>query len=116
MWYRLAIKPNVPNDVFKEYVRQSIPRPISQIETGLGDQHLILTGTGDLHQGVSHSMFLNRVLDEARWKINQNTELQEQYKRGSLSNLEIPEEGYNNSGKQYKISYYNKEIKKIVKL
>jgi hypothetical protein len=79
MWYRLAIKPNVPNDVFKEYVRQSIPRPISQIETGLGDQHLILTGTGDLHQGVSHSMFLNRVLDEARWKINQNTELQEQY-------------------------------------
>jgi len=43
-------------------------------------------------------------------------ELQEQYKRGSLSNLEIPEEGYNNSGKQYKISYYNKEIKKDCKI
>ena len=99
MWYRTAIdlgslfgrkkpeetpppppsKPDVPNDVFKEYVRQSIPRPISQIETGLGDQHLILTGTGDLHQGVSHSMFLDRVLDEARKKINQNPELREQY-------------------------------------
>jgi hypothetical protein len=99
MWYRTAIdlgslfgrkkleetpppspsKPDVPNDVFKEYVRQSIPRPISQIETGLGDQHLILTGTGDLHQGVSHSMFLDRVLDEARKKINKNPELREQY-------------------------------------
>jgi hypothetical protein len=97
VWYRTAIdfgslfgkketpqsnppsKPDVPNDVFKEYVRQSIPRPISQIETGLGDQHLILTGTGDLHQGPSHSMFIERVLDEARKKINQNPELKEQY-------------------------------------
>lgn len=106
MWYRTAIdlgslfglkettpptpsKPDVPNDVFKEYVRQSIPRPISQIETGLGDQHLILTGTGDLHQGVSHSMFLDRVLDEARKKINQNPELKEQY---NVSRL--PENAY----------------------
>ena len=79
MWYRTAIdlgslfggketpqppsKPDVPNDVFKEYVRQSIPRPTSEIWTGSGDQHLILTGTGDLHQGVSHSMFLDRILD-----------------------------------------------------
>ena len=109
MWYRTAIdlgslfgrkkpeetpplpasKPDVPNDVFKEYVRQSIPRPISQIETGLGDQHLILTGTGDLHQGVSHSMFLDRVLDEARKKINQNPELREQYNVSKL-----PENAY----------------------
>jgi hypothetical protein len=106
VWYRTAIdlgslfgkketpppppsKPDVPNDVFKEYVRQSIPRPISQIETGLGDQHLILTGTGDLHQGVSHSMFLDRVLDEARKKINQNPELKEQY---NVSRL--PENAY----------------------
>ena len=36
-------------------------------------------------------------------------ELLEQYNRGSLCNLEIPEEGYNISGKQYKINYYNKE-------
>lgn len=101
MWYRTAIdlgslfggketpphppsKPDVPSDVFKEYVRQSIPRPISQIETGLGDQHLILTGTGDLHQGVSHSMFLDRVLDEARKKLNQNHELNEQYNLSKL--------------------------------
>jgi hypothetical protein len=109
VWYRTAIdlgslfgrkkpeetpppppsKPDVPNDVFKEYVRQSIPRPISQIETGLGDQHLILTGTGDLHQGVSHSMFLDRVLDEARKKINQNPELREQYNVSKL-----PENAY----------------------
>jgi hypothetical protein len=106
VWYRTAIdlgslfglketpppppsKPDVPNDVFKEYVRQSIPRPISQIETGLGDQHLILTGTGDIHQGVSHSMFLDRILEEARKKLNQNSELSEQY---NLSRL--PENAY----------------------
>ena len=106
MWYRAAIdlgslfglketppplpsKPDVPNDVFKEYVRQSIPRPPSEIWTGSGDQHLVLTGTGDIHQGVSHSMFLNRVLDEARKKINQNPELSEQY---NLSKL--PENAY----------------------
>jgi hypothetical protein len=99
MWYRTAIdlgklfgreqtpntpaqspqKPDLPNDVFKEYVKQSIPRPTSEIWTGSGDQHLILTGTGDIHQGVSHSMFLDRILDEARKKINQNPELKEQY-------------------------------------
>ena len=100
MWYRTAIdleslfggketpqppsKPDVPNDVFKEYVRQSIPRPISEIWTGSGDQHLILTGTGDLHQGVSHSMFLDRILDEARKKLNQNPELNEQYNLSKL--------------------------------
>jgi hypothetical protein len=106
VWYRAAIdlgslfglketppplpsKPDVPNDVFKEYVRQSIPRPPSEIWTGSGDQHLVLTGTGDIHQGVSHSMFLNRVLDEARKKINQNPELSEQY---NLSKL--PENAY----------------------
>ena len=95
MWYRTAIdleslfggketpqppsKPDVPNDVFKEYVRQSIPRPISEIWTGSGDQHLILTGTGDLHQGVSHSMFLDRILDAARKSISGNPELREKY-------------------------------------
>jgi hypothetical protein len=36
-------------------------------------------------------------------------ELQEQYERGSLENLEIHQEDCNNSGKQYKISYYNKQ-------
>lgn len=36
-------------------------------------------------------------------------ELQEQYERGSLENLEIDKDGCNNSGKQYKISYYNKQ-------
>ena len=109
MWYRTAIdlgkffdiketsniaaqssqKPDLPNDIFREYVKQSIPRPASEIWTGSGDQHLVLTGTGDIHQGVSHSMFLDRVLEEARKKLNQNSELSEQY---NLSRL--PENAY----------------------
>jgi hypothetical protein len=39
-------------------------------------------------------------------------ELLEQYSRGSLSNLEMPKEYRNDSGKQYKIKYYNKETAK----
>jgi hypothetical protein len=99
MWYRTAIdlgklfdiketsnipaqssqKPDLPNDIFREYVKQSIPRPASEIWTGSGDQHLILTGTGDIHQAPSHGMLIDRILDEARKKINQNPELKEQY-------------------------------------
>lgn len=99
MWYRTAIdlgklfggqtitpqppvstnKPDVPEDVFKEHVLQNIPRPPLQIETGLGSQHLILTGTGDIHQGVSHKMFLDRILDAARNSISSNPELREKY-------------------------------------
>lgn len=99
MWYRTAIdfssffgkkpaepqvsqpvtKPDVPEDVFREHVLANIPRPPLQIETGLGDQHLILTGTGDVHQGVSHRMFLDRILDEARKSISSNPELREKY-------------------------------------
>ena len=98
MWYRTAIlgnlfkrkpeapptpepvkKPDVPEDVFKEHVLANIPMPPIQIETGLGDQHLILTGTGDIHQGVSHGMFLDRILDQARKDISSNPELREKY-------------------------------------
>ena len=98
MWYRTAIfgnlfkrkpeepptpepvvKPDVPEDVFKEHVLANIPRPPINIETGLGDQHLILTGTGDIHQGVSHGMFLDRILDQARKDISSNPELREKY-------------------------------------
>ncbi len=98
MWYRTAIfgnlfkrkpeepptpesvvKPDVPEDVFKEHVLSNIPRPPMNIETGLGDQHLILTGTGDIHQGVSHGMFLDRILDQARKDISSNPELREKY-------------------------------------
>lgn len=99
MWYRTAIdfssffgkkpaepqvsqpvtKPDVPEDVFREHVLANIPRPPLQIETGLGDQHLILTGTGDVHQGVSHRMFLDRIFDEARKSISSNPELREKY-------------------------------------
>ena len=43
-------------------------------------------------------------------------ELLEQYNRGSLNNLEIPEEGYNISGKQYKINYNNKETENECKI
>lgn len=89
MWYRLAIKPDVPEDVFREYVKAQIPRPIDKIETGLGDQHLILTGTGDIHQGVSHSMFLNRILDQTRKSLSDNSELREIY-----NNSRFPEYAY----------------------
>ena len=43
-------------------------------------------------------------------------ELLEQNKRGSLNNLEIPQEGYNISGKQYKINYYNKKTESKCKI
>ena len=98
MWYRTAIdlgklfgirqeeenpesvkKPDVPEDVFREHVKSNTPLPPLQIETGLGDQHLILTGTGEIHQGVSHSMFLDRILDSARKSISGNPELREKY-------------------------------------
>lgn len=98
MWYRTAIdlgklfgirqeeenpesvkKPDVPEDVFREHVKSNTPLPPLQIETGLGDQHLILTGGGEIHQGVSHSMFLDRILDAARKSISTNPELREKY-------------------------------------
>jgi hypothetical protein len=98
MWYRTAIdlgnlfgskqeeenpefikKPDVPEDVFREHVRSNTPQPPLQIETGLGDQHLILTGAGEIHQGVSHSMFLDRILDAARKSISGNPDLREKY-------------------------------------
>ena len=103
MWYRTAIdlgklfginqeekkpepvtKPDVPEDVFREHVKANIPRPPIQIETGLGDQHLILTGTGDIHQGVSHSMFLERILDSARKSVSSDPELKEKYNTSRL--------------------------------
>lgn len=43
-------------------------------------------------------------------------ELLKQYNRGTLNNLEIPEEGYNISGKQYKINYNNKETENECKI
>jgi hypothetical protein len=43
-------------------------------------------------------------------------ELKEQYNRGSLDKLEIPEEGYNLSGKQYKINYKHKDNKNEYKI
>jgi len=98
MWYRTAIdleslfdrktepekpapteKPPVPQDVFSEYVKAEIPKTNNQIVNGLGDHHLILTGTGDIHQGPSHSMYIARILDEARKKLSANPELREQY-------------------------------------
>jgi hypothetical protein len=99
MWYRKAIdfgklfgskpespstpepvkKPDVPNDVFREYFQANIPNPPFQIETRLPDHHLILTGAGDIHQGVSHKMFLDRILDATRNSISSNPELREKY-------------------------------------
>ena len=99
MWYRTAIdlgklfgrkpeapptpepikKPDVPEDVFREYFQANIPNPPFQIETRLPDHHLILTGAGDIHQGVSHKMFLDRILDATRNSISSNPELREKY-------------------------------------
>ena len=74
MWYRTAIdlaelfglkepeqpnaptpveKPGVPDDVFKDLVRANIPQPVDQIDHSKGDHHLILTGSGGIHQGSS---------------------------------------------------------------
>jgi len=113
MWYRTAIdfgklfgfgkpdvpqattpvqKPDVPEDIFRQHVINQIPRPLEhtdQIITSLGDQHLILTGTGGIHQGVSHGMFLDRVLDEARKSIMNDPELRENY-----STYRLPEYAY----------------------
>jgi hypothetical protein len=99
MWYREAInlsnlfgkkeqkqapeqpieKPAVPNDIFSEHVKAQIPAPVSQIDTSKGSQHLILTGTGDIHQGDSHSSYLDRILDNARKSLRENPDVVSQY-------------------------------------
>jgi hypothetical protein len=40
MWYRLAIKPNLPDNVFEQHVKEKTPKPIpvSDIWTGSGAQ------------------------------------------------------------------------------
>ena len=83
MWYRTAIdfgklfgrkeaepekpipaqKPPVPQDVFSEYVKAEIPRTNNEIINGLGDHHLILTGTEstDARMSVIPAMLSERL-------------------------------------------------------
>jgi len=99
MWYREAInlgslfgknepkqapeqpieKPEVPNDVFQEQVKAHIPRAPEKIDTSSGSQHLILTGSGDVHQGSSHSSYLDSILGKARKSLRDNPDIANQY-------------------------------------
>jgi hypothetical protein len=110
MWYRAAIdfgklfgieqpqqtntpepmeKPGVPDDVFKEVVRSNIPDPVNQIDHSKGDYHLILTGTGAIHQGSSHSNYIDKILDQSRKSLSDNQEITEKY---NIRNL--PDKAY----------------------
>ena len=102
MWYRTAIdfgklfgfgqpespkppepvkKPGVPDDVFRDLVRSNVPQPIetNQIDHSQGDHHLILTGSGGIHQGSSHSSYIDKILDQTRKSLKDNPEIAERY-------------------------------------
>ena len=98
MWYRQAInlsglfgkneqnqaqepmeKPEVPNDIFREQVRTHIPSPQEKIDLSKGSQHLILTGSGDIHQGDSHSSYLDSILGKARKSLREIPDIANQY-------------------------------------
>ena len=93
MWYRTAIdlgklfgfgqpespkppepvkKPGVPDDVFRDLVRANLPQPVEQIDHSQGDHHLILTGSGGIHQGSSHSSYIDKILDQTRKSLKDN--------------------------------------------
>ncbi len=102
MWYRTAIdfgklfgfgqpeppkqpepvkKPGVPDDVFRDLVKANVPQPIEveQIDHSQGDHHLILTGSGGIHQGSSHSSYIDKILDQTRKGLKDNPEIAERY-------------------------------------
>jgi hypothetical protein len=99
MWYREAInlsglfgkkeqtqtpeqpieKPAVPNNIFREQVKSHIPNPAEKIDMSKGSQHLILTGAGDIHQGDSHSSYLDRILGNARKSLRGNPDIANNY-------------------------------------
>ncbi len=98
MWYREAInlsglfgkndqsqaqkpveKPEVPNDIFREQVRTHIPSPQEKIDVSKGSQHLILTGSGDIHQGDSHSSYLDSILGKARKSLREIPDIANKY-------------------------------------
>jgi hypothetical protein len=98
MWYREAInlsglfgkneqnqaqepmeKPEVPSDIFREQVRTHIPSPQEKIDLSKGSQHLILTGSGDIHQGDSHSSYLDSILGKARKSLREIPDIANQY-------------------------------------
>jgi hypothetical protein len=99
MWYRTAIdfgsffgkkeqnqvpeqpveKLEVPNDIFREQVRTHIPSPQEKIDLSKGSQHLILTGSGDIHQGDSHSSYLESIFDKARKSLREIPDIANQY-------------------------------------
>ena len=102
MWYRTAIdfgklfgfrqpeppkppepvkKPGVPDDVFRDLVRSTVPQPIEvdQIDHSQGDHHLILTGSGGIHQGSIHISYIDKILDQTRKSLKDNPEIAERY-------------------------------------
>jgi len=100
MWYREAInlnnffgfgqtdnpkyptpveKPGVPDDIFRGVVKSYIPQPVDQIDHSRGDHHLILTGSGGIHQGSSHSSYIDKILDQSRKSLRDNPEITEKY-------------------------------------
>lgn len=98
MWYRTAIdfsslfgkkekpveikeveKPGVPDDIFREQVKMHIPEPIEKVDVSKGSQHLILTGSGEIHQGDSHSSYLDNILGKARKSLREVPDIANRY-------------------------------------
>jgi hypothetical protein len=138
MWYKTALdlsklferketqaelvapeKPGVPDDVFREQVRSHIPKPIEKVDVSKGSQHLILTGSGDIHQGESHSSYLDSILGKARKSLREVPDIANMY---DLRNL--PDSAYGpedlverrnfNSGPDVPILYQEDAVTEIL--
>lgn len=139
MWYREAInlsglfgkkeqkqapeqpieKPEVPNDIFREQVRSHIPNPPEKIDLSKGSQHLILTGSGDVHQGDSHSSYLDRILGNARKSLRDIPEIANQYDLRKLPDAaygpeDLVERRNFNSGPDEPILYQEDAVTEIL--
>jgi len=139
MWYREAInlsglfgnkqqeenqiqpevKPEVPNDIFREQVRAHIPQPASKIDTSTGSQHLILTGSGDIHQGSSHSSYLDSILGKARKSLREIPDIANKYDLRKLPDSaygpeDLVERRNYNSGPEEPILYQEDAVTEIL--
>lgn len=139
MWYREAInfaglfgrkeqkevpetpieKPEVPNDIFREQVRSHIPEPASKIDTSTGSQHLILTGSGDVHQGSSHSSYLDSILGKARKSLREVPDIASKYDLRKLPDSaygpeDLVERRNYNSGPEEPILYQEDAVTEIL--